>query len=84
MNAPVRVSVAIDPREAFLGRAAAREVLYQAGHVSLEDGFDDLISPFLEIVFPRPLNRAEAAWDHPGWSESAREYHSNRKAGWRR
>ena len=82
MNAPV--IWILDPRETFLGRAAARDVLYRAGEISLDDAFDDLISPFLEIVFPLPVNKAEAAWDAPGWSEAAKEYLANRKAGWRR
>jgi hypothetical protein len=84
MNAPVLISIAVDPREALLGRASARDALYQAGAINLDEAFDELISPFLEIVFPLPANKAEAAWDAPGWSEAAKEYHANRKLGWRR
>ena len=81
MNAPILISVAVDPREAFLGRAAARDALYQAGAIDLAEAFDGLIEPFLEIIFPVPANPAEVHWDTPGWSEAAKEYHANRKAG---
>jgi hypothetical protein len=82
MNAPVLVSVTADPREAFLVRAAAREILYHAGELDLDEAFDGLVESFLEIVFPRPLNHAEAHWDSPGCSKAAHEYQANRKRGW--
>jgi hypothetical protein len=82
MNAPVLISITVDPREALLARAAAREALYQAGELDLGEAFDGLIEPFLEIIFPRPVNHAETYWDSPGWARATQEYHASRKQRW--
>jgi len=84
MNVPIRreTITVLDPRHAFLARAAARLTLLKSGDMSLDQAFDDLIEPFLNIVFPRPYRPADAHWDNPGWAVAAADYHRDRK--WRR
>ena len=67
-----------DTRLAFLQRASARCVLVELNEIDIRQGFDELIAPFLEIVFPRPVNEAEAYWDHPGWRQAAIEHEDYR------
>jgi hypothetical protein len=55
MNAftPITPSVAVvkvDPRLAFLARAAARFELVKAGEMQLDDAFDGLIEAFTHLV----------------------------------
>ena len=53
MNAPFIVAeINIDPRAAFLGRAAARDALFRAGVIDLDEAFDELVEPFMAIVAP--------------------------------
>jgi hypothetical protein len=73
--------VNVDLRAAFLGRAAARDALFQADVIDLDQAFHELVEPFLDIVFPRPRSDAEAYWNAPGWHEAAIEYHNNRRIG---
>jgi hypothetical protein len=68
-----------DARLAFLQRASARCALVELNEIDIERGFDELIAPFFEIVFPRPQNDAEAYWDIPSWRQAAIEYHQDRK-----
>ena len=44
----------IDARAVFLARAAALDVLYQHGEISVADAFERLVEPFLDIAGPRP------------------------------
>jgi hypothetical protein len=69
----------LDARLAFLQRASARCALVELNEIDIERGFDELIAPFFEIVFPRPQNDAEAYWDIPSWRQAAIEYHQDRK-----
>src|SRR5262245_12177683 len=69
----------VDARLSFLQRASARCVLTELNEIDIAQGFDELIAPFLQIIFPRPQNDAEAYWDSPGWAKAAREYHEDRK-----
>ena len=71
----------IDARLAFLQRASARCALVELNEIDLERGFDELIPAFIQIVFPRLQNEAEAHWDSPSWHDAAREYHEDRKRG---
>ena len=43
-------STAPDPRAAFLLRAACRWDLYEIGEMDLDEAFDGLIEPFMEIA----------------------------------
>jgi hypothetical protein len=55
MNAPVSIAQFasdVDPRSAFLARAAALDTLVQAAEIDLGAAFDELVDPFLEIVGP--------------------------------
>lgn len=78
-SVPIRMTVEVDPRLGFLGRAAVRHMMVEAGEMSVAEAFDGLVEPFLDIVFPRPKNEAEAHWDSPGWADAAREYAENRR-----
>lgn len=40
----------IDPRLAWLARAAARHILVEAGEIGLDEAFDDLASSLIAIV----------------------------------
>jgi hypothetical protein len=40
----------IDPRLAFLARASARNFMIEQGIISLDDAFNPLIEPFLQII----------------------------------
>ena len=71
----------IDARLAFLQRASARCFLVELNEIDIAQGFDELVGPFLEIIFPRPQNDAEAYWASPSWHNAAREYHEDRKRG---
>ena len=92
MNAPIPVAPAntakpiaaaalidLDAKLAFLQRASARFILVELNEIDIEQGFDELIAPFLEIIFRRPQNVAEAYWDSPSWHEAAHEYREDRK-----
>jgi len=74
----------IDARLAFLQRTSVRCILVELNEINIERGFDELIMPFLEIVFPQPQNDAEAHWDSPSWRQAALEYHEDRKRRGRR
>jgi hypothetical protein len=45
MNAPVTITVSVDPRLVFLHRAAARLILVEAGEMDLDAAVADLIPP---------------------------------------
>jgi hypothetical protein len=68
----------IDARLAFLQRASARCVLVELNEIDIEQGFDDLVVPLLDIIFPRFQNDAVAYWDSPSWRQAAIEYHKDR------
>jgi hypothetical protein len=68
----------IDERLGFLARASALHHLVELNEIDVDQAFDDLVTPFLEIVFPRPENSAETYWDSTRWREAAAEYHHNR------
>jgi hypothetical protein len=68
-----------DERLVLLQRAAARARLVEASAMPLDEAFDDLLGPFLEIVFPRPENPGEAHWHSPGWAAAAIEYRRDRE-----
>ena len=74
---PIAAAALIDvnAKLAFLQRASARFILVELNEIDIEQGFDELIPAFLEILFPRPVNGAEAHWDYPGWRQAAIEYH---------
>lgn len=50
-----------DPREIFLVRASARDRLFVAGEMTLDDAFDGLVPAMLAIIDPRPPSPTDAA-----------------------
>jgi hypothetical protein len=73
MNAPLVVSICVDPREACLGRAAARDALYQAGAIDLDEAFNALVEPFMAIVAPPVCEVCDLApCPTPSWCETCR------------
>jgi len=44
----------IDPKLAFLARASARHYMVELEMLSVDDAFDALIRPFIEITTPAP------------------------------
>jgi len=50
MNAPVKDLAVIDPRLAFLARAAARHELVRLGELDIDDAIAGLIEPFEEMT----------------------------------
>jgi len=52
MNAPVLISTLVEPRAAFLSRAAARDGLYQSGAIELDEAFGGLVEHFMAVVAP--------------------------------
>ena len=76
--------IEVDARLALLERAATRCMLVELREIDLEQGFDELIGPLLEIIYVRPQNDADAHWDSPSWRQAALEYHEDRKRRGRR
>jgi hypothetical protein len=75
---------AIDPRAAWLARAAALDILVQAGEISLDVAIDELIDPFLAIVGSAP-NPCAICGDPPcrhdaAWCDACRTADARRRA----
>src|SRR5262245_1804871 len=68
----------IDGRHALLAQAGALDVLVARGEIALDDASEEIVPGFLEVVFPRPKNPAEAYWDAPSWHEAAIWYRKER------
>jgi hypothetical protein len=49
-NIPSPDSPQVDPRLALLARASARELLVDAGELTIDEAFDGLVPAFLEIL----------------------------------
>ena len=49
-NSPSPDSPQADPRLVFLARASARELLVDAGELTIDEAFDGLVPTFLEIL----------------------------------
>jgi len=49
-NSPSPDSPQADPRLAFLARASARELLVDAGELTIDEAFDGLVPAFLKIL----------------------------------
>ena len=49
-NSPSPDSPQADPRLVFLARASARELLVDAGELTIDEAFDGLVPAFLEIL----------------------------------
>ena len=49
-NSPSPDSPQADPRLIFLARASARELLVDAGELTIDEAFDGLVPTFLEIL----------------------------------
>ena len=63
----------IDPREAFLGRAAARHELYVADVMTLDDAFAALVAAFAEIMgLPTCDICSDSPCSSPGFCETCR------------
>jgi hypothetical protein len=86
MNAhtpPAEFAIGIDPRAAWLARAAALDVLFQAGEISLDVAIDELIDAFLAIVGSAP-NPCAICGDPPcrhdgAWCAACREAEARRR-----
>jgi hypothetical protein len=78
----------IDPRLAFLARAAALLTLVKAEEINLDEAITQLVPAFeglrsdgIEGSLPnqeRWRQVAADAWNDPGWAEAARAYHADR------
>jgi hypothetical protein len=49
-NSPSPDSPQADPRLVFLARASARELLVDAGELTIDEAFEGLVPAFLEIL----------------------------------
>jgi hypothetical protein len=49
-NSPSPDSLQADPRLVFLARAGARELLVDAGELTIDEAFDGLVPAFVEIL----------------------------------
>jgi len=49
-NSPSPESLQANPRLVFLARASARELLVDAGELTIDEAFDGLVPAFLEIL----------------------------------
>ena len=77
-----------DPRQRFLDVVAGLRSFVARGQLHLAEAIDrtadeinnggvfDIVVPELA---PPPKTAAERAWDSPGWTDAAADYHRNRR-----
>jgi hypothetical protein len=78
-----RAPPVVDPRAVLIVRAAALNTLLRAGEITLDDAFDELVRPFLDIVGLAPAGCEicrDPPWRHDGaWCAACREAEERRQ-----